>query len=67
MKRRIGAGILLTALGLVMAVAVGWGALVFWYLGPGPDGLRKGLAWTFTALGLAVQADPHLSMVLPLQ
>jgi hypothetical protein len=43
-KRRIGAGILLAALGLVMAVAVGWGALVVWYLGPGPDGVRKGVA-----------------------
>jgi hypothetical protein len=52
-KRRIGAGILLAALGLVMAVAVGWGALVVWYLGPGPDGVRKSLAWTFAVLGLA--------------
>ncbi len=38
---------------LVLALAIGWGALVVFYLGPGSGALRDALAWGFGALGLA--------------
>jgi uncharacterized protein DUF4105 len=51
--RRIGAGVALVVAGLAIAIATSWGAGVLIYLGPGPGGVRKTLAWIFVALGLA--------------
>ena len=50
--RRIGAVIALVAAGLALAVVSGWGALVLFYLAPGPSWVRSALAWGFVALGL---------------
>ncbi|MGH7332447.1 MAG: hypothetical protein ACREKS_06800 [Candidatus Rokuibacteriota bacterium] len=38
MSKRIGAVIALVVIGLVMVVVTGWGALVLFYLAPGPSG-----------------------------
>jgi hypothetical protein len=51
-RSRIGAVIALVAAGLVIAVATGWGALVHFYLAPGPGWVRSALAWSFVAVGL---------------
>jgi hypothetical protein len=45
------AGLAVAALALVLATA--WGALAVFYLGPGAEALRTGLARSFAALGLA--------------
>jgi Domain of unknown function (DUF4105) len=50
--RRIAVGLGLVGLGLVIAVATGWGALALFYLAPGPEPVRTALAWGFAALGL---------------
>jgi len=42
--------------GLVIAAVTGWGALVLFYIVPGPELVRKALAWAFAALGLAAIA-----------
>jgi hypothetical protein len=39
--------------GVTLALAMGWGALAVFYLGPGSAALRTALAWGFAALGLA--------------
>jgi hypothetical protein len=39
--------------GLAIAVATGWGALVLFYLAPGPAWVRRALTSSFVALGLA--------------
>jgi hypothetical protein len=36
-----------------MACATGWGALALFYLAPGTETFRTGLAWSFAAVGLA--------------
>jgi hypothetical protein len=54
MKRRIGWGIALALAGLALALTTGWGALVLYYLAPGPGGVRLALAGGYAALGLAV-------------
>ena len=51
--RRIGRVIALVVAGLILAIVTGWGALVLFYLGPGPSWVRSGLAWCLVALGLA--------------
>jgi hypothetical protein len=56
MRPRAGAAILWVLAGVAVAAATGWGALALYYLGPGPAGMRLGLAWGFSALGLAVLA-----------
>ena len=53
MRRRIVAIIARIAAGLAIAGATGWGALVFFYLAPGPSWVRRTLAWSFGAIGLA--------------
>ena len=52
MIRWIAAGLGLVGLGLVVAVAIAWGALVLYYLTPGSETVRTILAWGFAALGL---------------
>ncbi len=54
MKRRIGTIFGLVLAGLAISIATGWGALALYYLAPGSDGVRIGLAWGFAAIGLAV-------------
>jgi hypothetical protein len=49
---RIGTVIARVVAGLAIAVATGWGALVLFYLAPGPAWVRSTLAWSFVALGL---------------
>jgi hypothetical protein len=39
-----------------MAAALGWGALVLYYLAPGSAGTRTAAAWSFAAFGLAAAA-----------
>jgi len=56
MSRRIAAGLGLIGLGLVIAVATGWGALALFYLAPGSEPVRTALAWGFAALGLVAVA-----------
>ena len=56
MRGRIGTVIALGVAGLAMAVATGWGALVLFYLAPGPSWMRSALAWSFVALGLVALA-----------
>jgi predicted small integral membrane protein len=51
---RLGAAVARLGAGLVIAVATGWGALVLFYLAPGPTGVRGALAVSFGALGLVV-------------
>ncbi len=46
--------IVLVIIGLAIALAAGWGALVLLYLAPGSEGIRQALAWTFAALGVLV-------------
>jgi hypothetical protein len=46
----------LVVAGLAMAVVTGWGALVLFYLAPGPSWMRSALAWSFVALGLVAMA-----------
>ncbi len=53
MKRRIGALIAWVVTGAVMAGATVWGALVLFYLGPGPAWTRSAAAWIFAAIGIA--------------
>lgn len=53
MKRRIGALIAWVVTGLAMAGATAWGALVLFYLGPGPEWTRTAAAWAFAAIGSA--------------
>jgi hypothetical protein len=50
--RRIAAALGLIGLGLVIAVATGWGALALFYLAPGSEIVRTVLAWAVVALGL---------------
>ena len=52
MARRILVALGLVVVGLVIAIVTGWGALVLFYLAPGPELVRKILAWGFAALGL---------------
>ena len=52
MTMRLGAAVALVVAGLVIAVVTGCGAGVLYYLGPGPGGVRKTLAWIFVVLGL---------------
>jgi hypothetical protein len=54
LKRRIGTIFGLVLAGLAISIATGWGALALYYLAPGSDGVRIGLAWGFAAIGLAV-------------
>ena len=56
MRRRAGTIIVLILAGLVMAVVTAWGALVLYYLGPGPASVRMAAAWSFAFLGLATGA-----------
>jgi hypothetical protein len=49
---RLGAAITLIVAGFAVAVLTGWGALVLFYLTPGPGWVRSALAWSFVALGL---------------
>jgi hypothetical protein len=51
--RRIAAGVGLVFVALALALASGWAALVVFYLGPGSETLRSGLAWGSAAFGLA--------------
>lgn len=53
MRCRIGKSIALILAGLAMAIATGWGALVLYYLAPGPAGVRTAAAWGLAAFGLA--------------
>lgn len=53
MTGRIGTVLGVALVGLAMAVATGWGALVLYYLAPGSVGVRTALAWSFAAFGLA--------------
>ena len=53
MARRILIVLGLILVGLVIAVVTGWGALVLFYLAPGPELARKAFAWGFAVLGLA--------------
>ena len=53
MARRILIVLGLVVVGLVLAVVTGWGALVLFYLSPGPEPARKAFAWGFALLGLA--------------
>jgi uncharacterized protein DUF4105 len=46
----------LLLVGLVIAVVTVWGALVLFYLAPGPEPARKAFAWGFAALGLVTIA-----------
>jgi hypothetical protein len=52
MARRILVALGLVVVGLVIAVVSGWGALVLFYLAPGPESVRQALAWGFGVLGL---------------
>ena len=54
--RRIGRVIALVVAGLAMAAATGWGALVLFYLAPGPSWMRCALAWSAVVLGLVALA-----------
>jgi hypothetical protein len=54
--RRIGTWAGLALVALVLALATGWGALAVFYLGPGSETLRNGLASGYAALGLAATA-----------
>jgi hypothetical protein len=56
MARRILVGLGLIVVALVIAIVTGWGALVLFYLAPGPELVRKTLAWIFAAIGLATIA-----------
>src|SRR4029077_7921531 len=49
--RRILSVLGLILLGLVIAGVTVWGALVLFYLAPGPESVRKTLAWIFAAIG----------------
>jgi len=49
---RVGAVIARVVAGLAIAVVTGWGALVLFYLAPGPGWVRQVLAWSFVVLGL---------------
>src|SRR5262245_26604830 len=51
--RRLAVALGLCAAGLAILILTGWGAMVLYYLGPGSAGVRRGLAWTFVALGAA--------------
>ena len=54
--RHIGRVIALVVAGLAMAAATGWGALVLFYLAPGPSWMRCALAWSAVVLGLVALA-----------
>lgn len=51
--RRVGRALGLLLAALLMACATGWGALALFYLAPGTETFRTGLAWSFAAVGLA--------------
>ena len=53
MARRIVGVIVLAVVGLAIAALTGWGALVLFYLAPGSSGVRRALAWSLVAIGLA--------------
>ena len=53
MARRVVGVIVLAVVGLAIAVLTGWGALVLFYLAPGSSGVRRALAWSLVAIGLA--------------
>jgi hypothetical protein len=53
MRSRIAAWAGRALAGLALALAMGWGALAVFYLGPGSEAVRTALAWVFAALGLA--------------
>jgi Domain of unknown function (DUF4105) len=52
MARRIVIVLGSIVVGLAIAAVTGWGALVLFYIVPGPELVRKALAWAFAALGL---------------
>lgn len=54
--RRMGTAIALIGAELAVVLVTGWGAMMLHYLGPGPAGVRRVLAWTFVLLGAAVVA-----------
>ncbi len=56
MSHRIAAGVGMALVALLLALATGWSALAVFYLAPGSEALRTGLAWVFAALGLAATA-----------
>jgi len=56
MRLRIAAWAGFALVGLALALATGWGALVLYYLGRGSEAVRTALAWSFAALGLACVA-----------
>lgn len=53
---RIGPVAALTLADLALTLATGWGALVLYYLAPGPEAVRMALAGGFAAIGLAASA-----------
>lgn len=53
MNTRIGAVVAWSMAAFAMVCATVWGALVLYYLGPGPEWTRMAAAWTFAAIGLA--------------
>ena len=53
---RIGAWVGAAFAAVSLALATGWGALALFYLAPGSEALRTGLAWGFAGLGLAAIA-----------
>lgn len=53
MRMRIGAVVAWGLAGLAMVSAGAWGALVLYYLGPGPEHVRIVMAWGFALIGLA--------------
>jgi Domain of unknown function (DUF4105) len=52
-RSRLGGVIARVVAVLAIAVATGWGALVLFYLAPGPAWVRRALTSSFVALGLA--------------
>src|SRR4030095_10140712 len=52
MARRIVIVLGSIVVGLAIAAVTGWGALVLFYIVPGPELVRKALAWALAALGL---------------
>jgi len=53
MGGRLAKALALILASLAFAGVTGWGALALWFLAPGPDGVRAGLAIGFAGLGVA--------------
>ena len=53
MIRRVGIALAWLLGGLAMAGVLAWGTLALYYLGPGSEAVRLGLAWAYGATGLA--------------